>query len=460
MVLDMHIHNHNYDLKTDSSFPQQSVQSTKIPQTSGPQNNSWLFRGKTAPSFTPPAPAETAAAWANHASMANDKAQDALRDIMQIRTDAANRVNVLNLQAQQTMDQVEALRASTLHSIKTDSAAVYNNYFAAKAAVSKMLHAAQKQALAAKELATGTQDAIREQQLSHKMTSSSLKSSSFADDSNAGEKPHSDAPKSSEPVEKAEPSSRKIDQTKTDGSSSSLFPGGDVGSGKLTEPQQTSDQRDLDNILKMIRRFSSNKVEATKTVAGIQEKDDLTEISQQASADSRHKSSEELKQSWENKNAKAQSQIKFSKDNADVKAFMARLSEGTLLYDTAAAVSAALKSAKDLGDALVMKELDAEKQILGLLNKAQQSTIDAANEASRAEMIAFKAAKFTQKMASSAAYAQNAAGQAMAAQMAQAMGFQVAPRPVNVPPPTLAGIDQLAILFVAEKRRSTLSSLI
>lgn len=454
MVLDMHIHNHNYDLKTDSSFPQQSVQSTKIPQTSGPQNNSWLFRGKTAPSFTPPAPAETAAAWANHASMANDKAQDALRDIMQIRTDAANRVNALNLQAQQTMDQVEALRASTLHSIKTDSAAVYNNYLAAKTAVSKMLHAAQKQALAAKELATGTQDAIREQQLSHKMTSSSLKSSSFADDS------HSDGPKSSEPVEKAEPSSGKIDQTKTDGSSSSLFPGGDVGSGKLTEPQQTSDQRDLDNILKMIRRFSSNKVEATKTVAGNQERDDLTEISQQASADSRHQSSEELKQSWENKNAKAQSRIQFSKDNADVKAFMARLSEGTLLYDTAAAVSAALKSAKDLGDALVMKELDAEKQILGLLNKAQQSTIDAANEASRAEMIAFKAAKFTQKMASSAAYAQNAAGQAMAAQMAQAMGFQVAPRPVNVPPPTLAGIDQLAILFVADKRRSTLSSLI
>ena len=383
--------------------------STSATQTGGNQGNAWVYGNQTAPSFTPPAPAEAAAAWANHASVANDKAQDALRDIMQIRTDAANRVNSLHSQAQQTMDQIEALRASTLNNLKNDSTVVYNNYVAAKQEVVKMLHAAQKQALAAKELATNTSDAVREQQLAQKM---SVQASSFADK-----------------------------ESKVDDSPGDKPP--PVDDSKVTEPQQTEEQRDIENILKMIRQYTASKVGATKTVAAV---DDLAEISKQASSGSAKQSSEELRQSWAEKSAKAQDQLKHSAKDGDVKAFMARLSEGTLLYDTAAAVSAALKSAKDLGDTLVQKELDAEKQILGLLRDAQQSTIDAANEASKAEMIAMKAANFTQQMADQAKYAQNAAGQAMAAQMAQALGFSVTPQPTASPFMTLPPLTQAGIL--------------
>ena len=67
----------------------------------------WLMKNRGPPPFNPPAPAEAAASWANHASLANDKAQSALRDIEKIKVDAFARVNQIAEQAQKVMEKAE-----------------------------------------------------------------------------------------------------------------------------------------------------------------------------------------------------------------------------------------------------------------------------------------------------------------------------------------------------------------
>lgn len=119
--------------------------------------------------------------------------------------------------------------------------------------------------------------------------------------------------------------------------------------------------------------------------------------------------------------------------------YLTKSANATLVHDTAMAMNVALKSAKDLTDKLVLREFDAERQILKMLADAQQAQIRAAQVAGRAEFIASKAANYAQKMSELAQYSQSAAGQASAAQMAQAMGFPVAARgvPSPLPPPDI-----------------------
>ncbi len=201
----------------------------------------------------------------------------------------------------------------------------------------------------------------------------------------------------------------------------------------------------------------------SQTVAD-QGPDPLEPVADAAKEQSAKQSTEQLGAAAKEAESKALANIGDANHEAQLKAFMARLSIGTLMHDTAAAVSAALKSAKDAGTNVMLKEINAEKDILDLLRQAQQTSLDAANEASRAEAIAMRAADYTRQMAAKADFAQNAAGQALAAQMAQAMGYPIAVHgePSPFPPLATAFIPPLACVLLGTSpfHRDRLSSYI
>jgi hypothetical protein len=371
----------------------------------GQPGSTWLMKNRNPPAFAPPAPSEAAASWANHASLANDKAQDALRDIIQIKTDALSKVNQIAEQARKVMEKVEALRQSTVTDFNKESIAVFNNYMVAKDSVLKMLKMAEGQLLAAKKIA---------QKADHNARILSKSSGKAA----AGPSPGADA---------------KV--TKASFAQVTSFP--------KKVPKDTGNP-EIDPILKLIReymakinkgkggealtqpRVASGATASTNQTVNSNASDPLKNVAENEAKESAKQSVEELDRQAKESELKAIEGLADSRNEAAVKAFMARLSMGTLMHDTAAAVSAALKSARDAGQNLIVKEINAEKDILDLLRQAQQTSLDAANEAIKAETVARRAADFTRLMATKAKYAQNAAGQAMAAQMAQAMGYPVA----------------------------------
>ena len=413
MVID-HAHHH------DSSFPgffksgqppQQAGLPGQPPRPVPGQQNTWLMKNRNPPAFAPPAPSEAAASWANHASIANDKAQDALNDIIKIKTDAFNRINTIAQQAQKVMQQVEVSRESMVKDFNKEAIAVYNNYTVAKQAVADMLKMAEAQLIAAKKMASSADNATR---ILGKSTAAKVTTASFAD--------------------------------------------------KTPDPAQEQSNPEIEPILQMIRKYMASIKSGQKPyptpLKPVNENsstiDPLQSVAGTASKESAEQSSEQFAKLAKETEQAALKSIGDARNEADVKAFMARLSVGTLMHDTAAAVSVALKSAKDLSETVMLKELQAEKDILNLLREAQQTSLDAANEAIKAETIARRAADFTNQMAGKAMYAQNAAGQAMAAQMAQAMGYPVSvqgmPSPFPPIPVTQASMDIMTCLLVPYRK--------
>jgi len=379
----------------------------------------WLMKNRNMPAFSPPAPSEAAASWANHASIANDKAQDALMDILRIKSDALDRINTIAAQGQKVMEKAELTRENMVNDFNKEAVDVYNNFTAAKEAVSRMMKMAETQLVAAKRIAAKTDDASRVLENPIQGNSTAVAQSSFAD--------------------------------KAEGTSG------------------VENNAEIEPILDMIRKYMASVKSGEKSFPSLlslvrNRGDPLASVVSQASAESSKLSSDQLAQNAKTAEEIALQSIGDARREADVKAFNTRLSFGTIMHDTAAAVSAALKSAKDLSQSVVMKELNAEKEILTLLREAQQTSLDAANEASKAETIARRAADFANQMAGKAAYAQNAAGQAMAAQMAQAMGYPVSVHGTPSPFPPFqvqqASVDGVACLMLVAQRRAKLGDYI
>ena len=104
-----------------------------------PQSNTWLFKNQTAPAFAPPAPAEAAAMWSNHAALAFQKAKMAVSDIEHLRQSAIAQLNDLRLQAQTARAELQQQTDAALSEMKQGSLDVVNNYALAKTAVAKMV---------------------------------------------------------------------------------------------------------------------------------------------------------------------------------------------------------------------------------------------------------------------------------------------------------------------------------
>lgn len=431
----------------------------------------WLMKNRGPPPFNPPAPAEAAASWANHASLANDKAQSALRDIEKIKVDAFARVNQIAEQAQKVMEKAEMTRQSVANDFNKEAVSVFNNYTVAKDAVLKMLKMAEAQALAAKKAAQIVDDSAR--------YLSKAKGKSLSVGQQVRTKASSFAEVSSFPKK----------STATTGKNSSAHHHSKTTGGRshkaVTKPEplqpKPMKENDISPILEMIRKYMDNMKQtpdkfkagpvsgdirstAPSATVASQGSDSLAPVADAAKEESAKQSTEQLEAAAKEAEAKALANIGDANHEAQIKAFMARLSMGTLMHDTAAAVSAALKSAKDAGTNVMLKEINAEKEILDLLRQAQQTALDSANEASKAEAIALRAAEFTRHMAAKADFAQNAAGQALAAQMAQAMGYPIAVHgePSPFPPVEEAFIPPLACVLLGTSafRRDRLSSYI
>ena len=104
-----------------------------------PQSNTWLFKNQTAPAFAPPAPAEAASMWSNHAALAFQKAKMAVRDIEHLRQSAITQLNDLRVQAQTARAELQQQTDAALSEMKQGSLDVVNNYALAKTAVAKMV---------------------------------------------------------------------------------------------------------------------------------------------------------------------------------------------------------------------------------------------------------------------------------------------------------------------------------
>lgn len=382
-----------------------------------PQSKSWLMNRTTGPAFAPPPPAEAAANWANHAAIANSKAEGALSEILAIKQAAISKMKELDIKADRIQQDFNSMRESTISDLRKEAATVWHNYQEAKQSTMQMLKAAETQAIAAKKLVTGASDAVR------------VKSASFAqravDTSFAKKVPVSAAPKGGAKDTKSDP--------------------------------------EVDAVLQSIRNYMA-KLKAGEVKVAVKTVDPLAKAADSAKAESAEQSAAQMKAAEAERKAAAADVIKNTPADADSAKYLARLSAATIIHDGAIAVDNALKLAKDSADALVLKDIEAERKILDLMREAQTLNMQAAEEVSKAEATVRKAIDFTNDMAHKAAYAQNAAGQAMAAQMAQAMGFPVAPQgvPSLFAPPAVAEAcipsAVLALTLPRENRNAFLSS--
>ena len=368
-----------------------------------PQSQTWLMNKTSTPAFTPPPPAEAAANWANHAKIASVQAKGSLKEILDLRSQAIAKLKELNAKSDKIQDDFARMRETTIGDLRKESQVVWDNYQAAKLATLKMLKAAEDQAMTAKKIVTDAADAKR------------VTSASFAE------------------------------------RSSTAFP---------KVPANTGDP-DVDSVLQSIRDYMA-KMKGAAAKPGAP--DPLAKAEASAKTESADQSAAQLKAAEADRKAAASDVIKKTPGDADASKYLARLSAATIIHDGAIAVDNALKQAKDSADALVLKEVDAEKKILDLMRQAETARLEAAQEAGQAALKIKQAVDFTREMARKATYAQNAAGQAMAAQMAQAMGFPVTPQgvPSPFPPPTAteASIPVVALSMTAfhQDRRSFLSS--
>jgi hypothetical protein len=130
--------------------------------------------------------------------------------------------------------------------------------------------------------------------------------------------------------------------------------------------------------------------------------------------------------------AKVKEAIK-SDDGIDSRLRTIARDELALIESTNETIVKRLADAQELVNKLTTKVADTESQMVTILKGAMDDASQASKVSSDALISATDAARTVEEMAKVAKYAQNAAGQAMAAQMAQAMGFNVMPQGVPSP---------------------------
>ena len=227
----------------------------------GPQSSSWLMRNITGPSATPPAPAEAAANWANHASLANAKAQHALMDIEKIRADALGQISKFTTDADRVLAKVQTMSNSAIRELQAESQNVWKAYANGKLAVQQMFDAAAKQAKATHDLALQTTEGARKGGLMQLSKSSFAKLSGYSaedtrdhaldgsksadtkvDDSTSGEASTANSTYG-DTVDKSTSGGPSTDDSKSvpDDTSASV---GDPASNSKSRPDDTSDSVD------------------------------------------------------------------------------------------------------------------------------------------------------------------------------------------------------------------------
>lgn len=432
-----------------------------------PQVNSWLLNKQTAPAFAPPAPAEAAASWANHAADANMKAQDALRDISQIKATALAKLQELSDQSAQAMAKVEQVRDATVSDLQRESQLVWNNYMAAKGIITKMLKDAETQAQATYKISQNLNDAHRQSKFANDLpalknqgvggSSANKSTSTFAqiptafagtgssDDLLSGMGGGSAPGPSStggglglvsggsmkSPTGGATSGAPNPNSSNTNSANVNngdpLASLGASGGGNLPPSELTNaDEQDLQHVIGMIKQYMQSLQNPQQGASNSSSADPLGPVSTKAKADSAAASSKEFDAKVSSMKEGAAAAKAAGKAEARALIITTKLMEKTMGLDAANAISKALKEANDAAQRFMLKEIDSEKQLLDVLRQAQTSVVEAANIASKAEAVATQAATYAHQMAMRADYAQNAAGQAMAAQMAQAMGYPVA----------------------------------
>ena len=365
-------------------------------QGSAPQSSSWLLRGRTGPSFAPPAPAEAAANWANHASLASAKAENVLMDIEKIRADAMQQVSKLSSEADQILAKVQSLSAKTVGDLQTESDKVILAYAAGKKAIDQMFLAAARDAKIVSKWPT---------------SGASPKTIELpADASKSG-------------------ISETGDKTAMADTSFALF--------RRRHHHPTTGDPEVDAALTLVRQQIA-LMKGQQGRHGHHHGGTVRHGGRGREGGTDGQGGTGRHGGTDREGGTGGKRHVNKHDRADEKErIAAKAASAVLLHDASNAINIALKNAKDLADKMNVREFESERQILEMLGRAQQSELKAAQIAGRAEIVAGRAVHYAQKMSHLAQYAQNAAGQAMAAQMAQAMGFPIAARgvPSPLPPP-------------------------
>ena len=121
--------------------------------------------------------------------------------------------------------------------------------------------------------------------------------------------------------------------------------------------------------------------------------------------------------------------------------YAGEIAKQTLMQDASNTINEVIESARQITDDMTVKQVEAEGQINETISQTEQSASDVLQNLNDVSSQADEALKYIEQLKDQALYAHNAAGQAMAAQMAQAMGFPISAKgiPSPFPPPPQMG---------------------
>ena len=153
--------------------------------------------------------------------------------------------------------------------------------------------------------------------------------------------------------------------------------------------------------------------------------------------------------------------------------YAGEIAQQTLTQDASNTINEVIESARQITDDMTVKQVEAEGQINETISQTEQSANDVLQNINDVASQASEALDYINQLKDQALYAHNAAGQAMAAQMAQAMGFPISAKGITspFPPPPQIGeqdVEQAAIpiefivsqLFLREGTRKHVGSFI
>ena len=117
--------------------------------------------------------------------------------------------------------------------------------------------------------------------------------------------------------------------------------------------------------------------------------------------------------------------------------YAGEIAKQTLMQDASNTINEVIESARQITDDMTLKQVEAEGQVNETISQTEQTANDVLQNLNDVSSQADEALKYIEQLKDQALFAHNAAGQAMAAQMAQAMGFPISAKgiPSPFPPP-------------------------
>jgi hypothetical protein len=435
-----------------------------------PQSQTWLLKNRTSPAFAPPAPAEAAAMWSNHAALAAHKAKSAVRDIEHLRQSAIAQLNDLRTQAQISRSELRQETDAALSEMKQGSLDIMNNYALAKAAVAKMYKTAEKYAVGAYKMAQDVNDAKRTEAFANELktlkgSTVGIKSKSTADSAKSG------GPRTATSSFANRPTSGK--------SSFNYEPTGDP---------------ELDRVLAMIKRHvdklngvkvddsatgsvgsvAKSATKSTTKSSSLTGKDKapksgvVGEVVDAAKAESAAASNKQMDEKIAKMSSDSSAKLSNASPEAVAYKYAGEIAKETLTRDASNVIKEVIESARQIVDDMTVKQVEAEGQINESVSQAEQNASDVLQNINNTASEADEALRYIEQLKDQALYANNAAGQAMAAQMAQAMGFPISAKGITSPFPPPPNIEQAVVttpaifshIFMAKELKTRIASFI